>query len=209
MSYANGARRWMWGGLLAMLTTTPALAEVRVGAVGTHNASGMSHSDSEYPFVYSSWGAGGVVEVDLGKNLALVSRPMFMGKGSTGALVLLPGDTSSELHLRYFEIPLLLKLSSTGRVAPYLIAGPSLGLRRSAETVREDYGGGTQQEDSRHDTKPVELSLDLGVGVSVRAGRAYGFFEAAWVSGLTQVSREFGRNRGLQFRLGVALRLGS
>jgi hypothetical protein len=132
---------------------------------------------------------------------------MSLGKGCTAALLALPGEA---LHLRYLEIPLLVKLSVPGRVAPYLVAGPSLGLRHSAELIRDDYRDDhVYVEDVTHDTKTAELSLEAGVGVGLSVGRGYGFFEASWAWGLTSVSQDFGKNRGMQFRLGVTVRLGS
>jgi hypothetical protein len=42
MPHALFAQRWMWTVLMAMLFTAPAMAEVRIGVVGTHNTSSMS-----------------------------------------------------------------------------------------------------------------------------------------------------------------------
>jgi hypothetical protein len=194
----------------SLLAAAPAMAEVRVGAVGGVNVADMSGSEDW--FYRTRWGAGGVVEVDLSHDLALASRPMYLGKGSEGKLVILPGEVGIRMDLSYIEIPLLVKVSAaTGGVRPYLIAGPSLGLRLSAETFREEFDTpGEKREDAKQDTKSTELSLNAGVGVGLNVGQAYGFVEGVYAWGLTDVSKAEGtsKNRGMQFRVGITLRLG-
>jgi hypothetical protein len=211
-------RRRIGTGLVvaSLLAAAPAMAaEVRVGAVGGVNVADMSGVNS---FLYRTrWGAGGVVEVDITQNLALASRPMYVGKGSDGDLAVMPGDVSIAMDLRYVEIPLLVKVSAaTGRVRPYLIAGPSLGLLQKAEALRTEvldvdgYPIRRESKDATQDTKSTEWSLNAGVGVGLNVGRAYGFVEGVWAWGLTDVIKTEGsiKNRGVQFRAGITLRLG-
>jgi hypothetical protein len=203
--------------VVSLLAAAPAMAaEVRVGAVGGVNVADMSGVSNW--FYHTCWGAGGVVEVDVTQNLALASRPMYVGKGSEGDLALMPGDVSIGMDLRYVEIPLLVKVSAaTGRVRPYLIAGPSLGLLQKAEALRTEVldvdGYPTwrdERKDIKQDTESTEWSLNAGVGVGLNVRKVYAFVEGIWAWGLTDVSKTEGsiKNRGVQFRAGITLRLG-
>ncbi len=203
-----------------LVSTVPATAQVRIGAVGASNLASIS-SDGAGAKLSSlaRWGVGGAIEVDLNEDFALVSRPMYLGKGVEIEVMPEVGNVSSmgkgsyaRTELSYLELPLLLKYSlPTAGARPYLIAGPSLGLRRSADAVYKFGSDAERREDIEKDFKSTDLSLQAGAGIGVNVGRAYLFAEGLYAFGLTNINENkaegTGKNRGPQFRVGVTLNL--
>ncbi len=200
-----------------LLVAAPAMAETRVGAAGGVSMADMSGVDEGFLSSRGGWGASGVVELDLTQNLALASRPSYAQKGTSGPFLGVPGEVATRMDLDYFEIPLLVKVSAGSKgVRPYLIAGPSLGLRHRAVAYNSEfdvYGlstGPETREDIEQDIEPIEFSFNAGVGVGLNVGRTYSFLEGIWSWGLTDVTKAAGtrKNTSVQLRVGVTLRLG-
>jgi hypothetical protein len=204
------------------LVTAPAGAEVRAGGVGGIALASLSTNEKGTELgTLTRWCAGGVLELDLSPTLALASRPMYVGRGANIESIPGLGDVSAQgngsyarTELGYIELPLLLKYSlPTGGTRPYLIAGPSLGLLRTAKAVSRFGSAGEEREDIKKDFESTEISLHAGAGVGADLGRAYVFAEGLYGFGLTNINKDktegTGRNRGLQLRAGITVRLGA
>jgi hypothetical protein len=160
-----------------------------------------------------------VLEVDLGERLAVATRPMFVGRGAdiealpgVGEVAALGPGSHARTELDYIELPLLLKYSlPTEGVRPYLIAGPSLGIRLDATGVTK-FGTAPEERESIEDLETTDWSLMAGAGLGANVGSACVFAEAVYALGLTDLNEDAragsGQNRGLQLRAGVTLRLG-
>lgn len=210
------------GAMVATLVmAAPAMAEVRAGGVGAINLASLTTDEPNTKFgTLPRWGVGGVLEVDLTENLAIATRPMFVRRGAD--IEKMPGlDVAAQgkgayarVEIDSIEIPLLLKYSApVGRVRPYLLAGPSLGLRQGAEAVRKFGTAAEEREDIEDDFKKADFGLCAGMGVGADVGRAHLFAEGLYTLGLTNINDDktetaHAKHRGVQFRVGVALRLG-
>jgi hypothetical protein len=205
-----------------LMLVAPAMAEVRVGAVGGVNLSSLSTDEQGVKLsTLTRWGAGGALELDLNDYVAVATRPMFIGRGTDIETLAGVGDVSAQgkdsyarVELGYIELPLLFKYSfPTEGVRPYLIAGPSLGLRRSATAVSKFGSAPEEREDSKDDFKSTDFSLWAGAGLGKNIGSAYVFAEGLYSLGLRNINKDAsegsGKNRGWQFLAGVTLRLGS
>jgi hypothetical protein len=204
-----------------LLAVAPAMAEVRVGGVGGLNLASLSTDEQGVKLgTLTRWGVGGALELDLTERLAVVSRPMFIGKGADiktlpelGDVAAQGKDSYARTELGYIELPLLFKYSLTAEgVRPYLIAGPSLGVLRNATGVSKFGSAPEQREDIKGDFKSTDFSLCAGAGLGKNIGPVYLFAEGLYALGLTNIDKDksegSGKNRGLQFRAGITLRLG-
>jgi hypothetical protein len=206
----------------SLLATAPARAEFRAGGVGGTNLASLSTDAKDTDLsMLRRWGVGGALELDLSPSFALVTRPAYVGRGAD--IDGMPGLASvsaqgkgsyARTELGYFELPLLVKYSfPTEGVRPYLIAGASLGLLQKAEAVSKFGSAAEEREDIEKDFKRTDISLNAGAGVGANVGeRAYVFAEGLYSYGLTNINKDkadgTGKNRGLQFRVGLTLRLG-
>ena len=128
--------------IVLLLITTISAQNFRVGAVGGINLASVSTDmeDSE-PNTLTTFGVGGVIDWNLGGNLALCFEPMYLKKG---AKIEFPateeedfdifGNIEGKFDFAYIEIPVLLKYSfGSGGIKPYLMAGPTIGILSKAE----------------------------------------------------------------------------
>jgi Outer membrane protein beta-barrel domain len=215
----------VWVGMMAvsLVVAAPLRAEVRAGGVGGMNLASLStNATSTKLGTLKRWGGGGVLELDLSPTLALAIRPMYVGKGTDIKSMPGLGDVSAHgvgsyarTELGYIELPLLVKYSipTGGAARPYLIAGPSLGLLQRAEGVSKFASAAGKREDIKKDFKSTDVSLNAGAGVGANVGQAHIFAEGLYAFGVTNINKDkaegTGKNRGLQFRVGITLRLGA
>jgi hypothetical protein len=223
MRFVQFMMRGAWVGTMAvsLFATGSARAEVRVGGVGGGNLASLSTDAKDAKLgTLTRWGVGGALEWDVTPNLALATRPMYVGGGTNIKTMPGLGDVSAQgkgsyarTELGYIELPLLIKYSfATEGARPYLIAGPSLGLLRSAHSVYKLGNAAEQSDDIKKDFKTTDIGLSAGAGVGANIGQAYVFAEGLYGFGLTNINKDkaegTGRNRGLQVRAGVTVRLG-
>jgi len=183
--------QWEFGGLLGLN-----LASISV-------PTGTSSED------YSSrvgFGIGLVADRPLTDQIILHVEPMFLQKGATvkNSVVTL------KYKVNYIELPILFKyaFSLHSSLAPYAMAGPSLGFLTGAKFEDED--GNTQDE--KDHTKTLDFGLGLGGGVSIPHGKLTFFAETRYVLGLVNINAESDesavKNRGLLVLVGVMVPVG-
>lgn len=211
-------------GMTAVLLSASASAEaeVRVGGVSGIALSSLSTDEKGVQLgTLTSWSVGGVLELDLSPTMALASRPIYVGRGA--AIKALPGlgdisdhgkNSYARNELSFIELPLLIKCSlSAGDIRPYLIAGPSLGLLQKAEGVSRFGSAAEERENIKKDFKSADIGINAGAGIGANLGGAYVFAEGLYGYGLTRINKDTtegtAKNRGMQLRAGVTLRLGS
>lgn len=214
-----------------LLGGTPALAEVHVGGVADLNLAAISTNDARLAGAYGTRlrpGGGLVIELRVGKRLALVVEPTYVGKGASVSLTEL-GTSVNEVRLNYTEVPVLLKRTfGRGRVQPFLLAGPTMAFLDTARVAFEfqgfqgrrqtdaDVGGPTRSgatQGSARQFARTDLGLGIGGGASFSLARLRPFVEALYGLGLTNIDRwtEWGtttRTRGLHLRFGLTVALG-
>jgi hypothetical protein len=207
----------------ALMLAAPAQAEVRIGGVGEMNMALYSTQRGDSGMVMgrlARWGGGGMLEVDLTRNLALTVRPGWTGKGTDIQGTPELGDVAqwgnpAYIHIMstYVELPLFLKYTALQEgVRPYVLAGPSVGLLQSATREWTISNQAVQTQDIKDWLKSTDFSLCIGAGVGRNLGPAHVFIEGVYAFGLADINEEeaadVNKTRDLRFRFGVALRLG-
>jgi hypothetical protein len=158
--------------------------------------------------------AGAVVEIGLSRRLSLQLEPMYMQKGERIDIHdFLGEDVSASLRLSYVELPVLLKLSrSTGRVRPYVIAGPSVGYRTGVRLKDEITGEDEDPADADENLRKWDFGVAAGGGLTVPVGRAAAFVEGRYTWGLVNLDKEDQeltlKNRGIQVLAGFTVPIG-
>jgi opacity protein-like surface antigen len=189
--------------------------EVRVGPVAGVSATTVSVDNTEPGIKFdpaARLAVGVSAEFPLGKELSLVLEPTYMGKGTklkeSGSS---DGGGSTDIRLNYVEIPVLMKVGLGGHGArPYLIGGPTLGLRTSAKSVVE---GST--EDIKDQVRSTDFGVAFGGGVEIPVGKARVSLEGRYHLGLQNLNVSIddpegtAKNRALLFRVGLTFGLGS
>jgi hypothetical protein len=191
--------------LCALLAAAPAGAQTYVGVFGGPSFSRLSIGDLPDEVDVSTrtgYGFGAVLGRDLSDNLSLELQPHYVTKG---AKLSADGEEDFTSRVNYFEVPLILKLSTRGDgVRPYLLGGPVIGFRTSA-TVE----GAGLSENFEDQIKDTDFGLALGAGVQIPAGRGALFVEGHYGLGLRDIEvvepgDEPGhvKNRGVQVKVG-------
>lgn len=169
-------------------------------------------------------GAGGVLEIGLGSNLALRLEPMYLQKGVKAEETdPQSGTVEITFKLDYIEVPLFFKLglgSGTG-VRPYLLAGPTVGFNTSAK-AEVSAGGFSVSGDIGELFKSVDFGAGFGAGFDFPFGNNSFFIEGRYALGLANILEEGDVNlggeqvavqgeaktKGIQIMAGVSFPLG-
>jgi hypothetical protein len=190
--------------LIAVLAAAPAGAQTYIGAFGGPSFSRLSIGDlpAEADVSFrTGYGFGAVIGRNLRDNLSLELQPLYVTKGADISAEGARGTT----RLSYFEVPLLLKLSTSGDgVRPYLLGGPVIGFRTSATVEAGGISEGFEDQ-----VKDTDFGLALGAGVQIPTGRGALFVEGHYGVGLRDIEVvEPGdepanvKNRGFQVKVG-------
>jgi hypothetical protein len=153
---------------------------------------------------------GVVAEHPLGRHASLVFEPMYVGKGGRGHDQFFGWNYEGSGTIHSIDLPVFVKLGlDGGRICPYLLGGPALGLRigsRAKSTV-ERSGQSRHAESDVRDTKLLELGLALGGGVELPIRQICLFIESQYTVGLTPLfgigEYTHSRSRGVQIRTGL------
>jgi len=219
-------------------TSRPASAQVDLGVAGLVNFGRLSSdaqvepldlTESDFMATQAFWGAGGLVKYAFNDRLALVAEPTYLRKGAKieGSRTVSVGgaqvttEAEGEISGPYLELPLLLRLDlASARVRPYLLAGPSLGVRlgdlEADYTVRARLGGEQLFEQriesgDSTDVASTDFSVALGGGLAFPLGRGSAFVEAQYLLGLTDIdttSEAAVKHRGAHVRVGISFPVG-
>ena len=221
---------WSFHGLvfLGCCLALPASAEHRLGLVGGVNFADLDTNGDPNATALARPAIGAVADIGLGEHLALRLEPTYLRKGGE----LEPGanplsNPGGKLLSSFLELPVLLKLSVGEGLAPYLLVGPTIGLRLGAD-LEMDVAGLTFSADMKDVTEAVELSVAFGAGVSFPVGPSSVFLECRYSVGLSnrikggrvtaegpipvyldfdKAENEY-KNKGLQILAGVTFQLG-
>lgn len=197
-------------------------AQQRIGFVGGLNFANFNGVDEDGgDIAFSSrgvFGIGGVLELGLGKNIALRLEPMYLEKAT---------EFDSDMGLTrwkvaYFEVPVFLQLAFETNIArPYLIAGPTVGLIVSSkvEFINLDL-----EYNAIDLVSSIDFGLGFGAGISFPIGHNAIFVEGHYTYGLVDIAddgkivergEDFDfeegvdvKTRGLQIMVGVTFPFG-
>jgi hypothetical protein len=184
----------------------PAEAQIqpRFGMVGGLNLAKISvapDDGGEYGY-HTAYGLGGMVEVGLGRYVALAVEPTYLQKGTA---LDEPGDPRYKAS--YIEVPVLMRLALHSRPAhPYLVVGPTVGFFRSGKLVNDEGEEAKVDELNKRD-----FGLILGAGMRIPAGKTTFFVEGRYALGMANIYSESDykvKNRGIQVMAGITVPLG-
>jgi hypothetical protein len=185
--------------LAASFAGRMATAELQLGPVAAWSWANLPHDQAYEMVAYdtdSKLGAGVRLEIGLGKHTALLLEPMFLEKGAKGTATLsfssglgAQETLETQVHLKYLELPILLRYSFThSTVRPYVVGGATLGYLLSAR-VRTQIAGGSEVQDLTSELRRVDAGLVLALGASVEWGPARCFVEGRFVQGLVNLDK--------------------
>jgi len=127
-------------------------------------------------------GGGGYARFQLNDRVAFQPELLFVMKGVKLDEV---DGTSASLRVNYFEFPLLAHVTfpiSGYEAVPFLLAGPSFGVRAGSR-VTSDAPGGVDR-----DMADTLKSLDLGLAVGGGLERGRYSLEVRFTAGLTDIA---------------------
>ena len=203
---------------LLLAATTGRAAEVRLGAQGGLSRATLSIANLDTGLETerrSGYDAGLRLEIGFGRRVAFVLAPSLVERG--GSVQEPAQDERIRLETRYFEVPVLLKLSGGRSVRPYLLAGASFAWRNEARLSLEVQGEEVASEDPSSYTRGSDILLQAGGGLDLFAGeRVRVFAEGLYSWGLrgldngAESAPDFvdAKNRGFALRAGFTVRLG-
>ena len=165
--------------LVGMMISLPARAQTSIGFLG-HLTMGNPTVNPSIPGLdfttRTTFGFGGVLDVDLGKNLALHLEPSYMQSGS---IVKAQGQQVDEIKTDYLSLPILVKYAiGASAVRPYVMGGPNITYLLKAEATAP---GADQFKD-------LDVLLSLGAGVSAAVGAKVFFIEGRYARGLVDIA---------------------
>lgn len=154
----------------------------------------------------TGFGIGAVLDLSLGKNIALRLEPMYLEKRAKDIVlsedvlippegIVLPNFAVPEYQttISYLEVPVFLKLAFKMKASqPYILAGPSVGLLLSAEGKAGIPALGLFTDTANIDglMNFIDFGLSFGMGASILVGKTAVFLEGRYTIGLTKVFDE-------------------
>lgn len=160
-------------------------AQQRIGIIGGLNLANVDGVDEDGNLASTSrnmLGLGGVLELGLGKNIALRLEPMYIEKGTK--------DEGENVNWKavYFEVPVFLKVAFEAPTArPYLMAGPSVGLILNSKVESIDMDLEANLIDLLNS---IDFGLGFGAGISFPIGNNAIFVEGHYTHGLVDITDE-------------------
>lgn len=175
--------------ILAMVYSANA-QQWHIGVLGGVNFADLNIKDGrgelENVSTRNAFGAGAMVELQLGQNFSLQLQPMYLQKG--GALLQnQPDPEEINFEMSFIEVPLFLKVQFGEQIRPYIMGGPAVGFLLSS-TLESEIGGLLFAGDIEHITRKVDLGLGLGAGVSIPVGSSSIFLDGRYTLGLTNLN---------------------
>jgi len=154
----------------------------------------------------TSYAVGWHLVFQQGTRWALQPELLYVEKGFTGRFL----GVSTELKLGYAELPILVRLDLTDGPAaiPYIVAGPTLGVRVACSASAR-VGGATLERDCDDErVKRVDVGVAVGGGVRVDMGGLDLLLDARYSLGLSEVFEgSSSKNRGFLLAAGLGFPL--
>lgn len=160
---------------------------------------------------------GGIVDIGFSPTFGITTGMRYVMKGFS-----FPGVTTTGIQVEatnkvsYLEFPVLLKVKfPLTEVKPYIIGGPTIGLKLAAN---QDFvgGGASGTSDISASTESIDFGLLFGAGMDFRVGPKMDLFvQGAYNLGISNVEKALNqvgtpsstKTYGIQFTGGVKFRL--
>ncbi|MFO7733027.1 MAG: porin family protein [Candidatus Aminicenantes bacterium] len=156
-----------------VLMPAPAAADLRFGIKGGVNAAKIFGEDADLEGDWQNklgFCAGVFLQLNIGSVLTIQPEVLYTMKGAKLEETFEDVTYTGKLLFDYLEIPLLVKLRiPTGRVSPFVFAGPSIGFKLSSKI--KFTGGGESSEEDLDELKSVDYGAIFGAGLNL--GRSF------------------------------------
>lgn len=176
--------------LTLILSCSVAMGQTKIGAFAGLNSSkllGDIPANSTYTKMMGG-NFGAILDLKLGKSLYLSFQPSFSQEGTKIAYNVKgepePVD-SIKIHLNYFSLPILLKVTSTNQRF-YALTGFETGMLLNSSI---DVGGQLGQ-DIDSDIAQVNFAIHFGAGIHIPVGFPSLFVELRYSQGLVNLTNE-------------------
>ena len=175
--------------LLSLLLAAGVAGHAQAAALGALLGLGREGISGDAPPSTSYLGAiGGIAgiqgEIGLTQGIALSVQPMFSQRRTTLTTATFSGETTHDLKLDYFSVPVVLKFSAAGG-RTYVAGGLDLGFLQKARIT-----GNGLDEDLKDGFHSTDLGALVGLGVVFPIGRPHLTTEVRFVQGLIDLSNE-------------------
>jgi opacity protein-like surface antigen len=132
---------------------------------------------------HTGLGIGGVLNFAFANGFGISVEPMYLQKGSD---VTITGQTANaSITANYIEIPAFLTYTfdtNGGEIEPYVMAGPSLGIRLSATETFNNV-----DTDIKDQTSSTDFGAAFGAGARYPLGKNRLFLEARYAFGFSNI----------------------
>jgi opacity protein-like surface antigen len=143
---------------------------------------------------HTGLGIGGVLNFGFANGFGISAEPMYLQKGSDISVT--GQTTSATIKANYIEIPVMLTYTfetGAGQIEPYVMAGPSLGIRLSATLTVNN-----QDTDIKDQTSSTDFGATLGAGARYPMGKNRIFLEARYAFGFSNINNTPGDNTSIK-----------
>jgi hypothetical protein len=163
------------------------IAQPQIGIIGGLNVANVkvSAENANETSSIKTFGFGGILEINLVKNLHLSFQPVYIRKG--GIVGGCEDRPEMEWNMALLEIPVLFKLDFGEKLRPYFLAGPEIGMILNSEITAE-IDGITFQGDFSPVTRQFDFGLGFGAGISFEVSMVSIFLESRYSLGLTDLT---------------------
>lgn len=194
--------------LFIMAGLTYSQPNISLGLEGGLNLANVSISPSQTSNSRTGLIVGGILDIGISSNIGVTGGLRYVMKGFQ---VTNQGVTYTD-KLNYIEVPVLLKVKfPLTEVKPYLVGGPTLGIRVSA-TEEQSNGQQTADVDASSAYESIDFGLFFGGGLDFRvAVKTDLFIQAGYGFGLSNIYKQSTtvtvKNYGIQITGGVKFKL--
>jgi hypothetical protein len=176
--------------LALILSCSVVMGQTKIGAFGGLNMSKLS-GDAPANSTYTNLmggNFGAILDVKLGKSLYLSFQPSYSQEG-TKITYTVKGEPepvdSIKIHLNYFSLPILLKVTSTNQRF-YALTGFETGMLLNSSIDVGDQPG----QDIDLDIAQVNFAIHFGAGIRIPVGFPSLFVELRYCQGLVNITNE-------------------
>ena len=190
--------------IFTMTINTSYSQSIGLGIEGGVNIANISVTPDQTTSSRTGIIIGGIVDINISKNFTIAPGIRFNMKGFSTTV---NGVTYTD-KLNYLEIPALIKVKfPLTEVKPYIIGGPVVGFRISANEEQSN-GVNSQTVDASSAYESIDFGLIFGGGLDFKvASKTELFIQPAYCLGLSNVWKQSTtvtvKNNGFQITGGV------
>ncbi|MBE2228765.1 MAG: PorT family protein [Ignavibacteria bacterium] len=196
---------------LCAASTTYSQLSVKLGPEFGLNIANTSNTPSATTNSRIGLIIGGVVDVSISPQFSMVTGLRYIMKGNETVTADFFGSSTTTQKANFLEIPALAKVKfPLTEIKPYVIAGPTLGLKLSA-TTRTDQGTTGGQDVDNPNVETIDFGLFFGAGLDFNVVPTTDlFFQAGYSLGLSNLSKTANttvKTTGIQLVVGAKFKI--